>query len=421
MTPTINSVLELYIDTSIYVFNSVASLLSINGCVTWRPFASGIIHLIKVIKSVAQLLFKPWELVSCKQVMEKWQNQRLRNGLSNQGLRDKRQFSFRKIARQVMIANTFTRKIDTTNSFSSTANSATSSRSSIAAAKDANGKIRKPQMTARKSQQSAELFPMSSEMKDTLASLGQLHFLPEVDRRKREELPGSEEGFKKSSNKFRDKTRKKLIHPQRFIRSIRTSMLDSMDEAKEVRTSASEDCSSTDSDSPRSPASTPSAQSNLSQDCNSVEPNGNEPKYRVHAAFKPKSYAWMEDELRSCPGLSSVGNGIKPGIVSLPGRPRSRKKDGNLGYYNPRSSEHIDVWSIALNAKRLLSARKQKTAATRETEMEVDLKKIEAEAVSSANHRPISPPANWQSVEELTTGIQQKCRKWLEIRYGPIN
>ncbi|XP_032235042.1 uncharacterized protein LOC116616929 [Nematostella vectensis] len=112
--------------------------------------------------------------------------------------------SFRDVARQVLIANSFTRR------------KTPSTTSSLASSKRNNGKektnevIRPPSVKRRGT---PEIFPMSSEMKKTLLLLGKMDLLPEEEEKK----------HKSATTKFRQKTRMRVINPQRFIRSMKSS------------------------------------------------------------------------------------------------------------------------------------------------------------------------------------------------------
>lgn len=101
-----------------------------------------------------------------------------------------------------------------------------------------------PNVTSPRRPSSAESFPMSEEMKKALVSLGKIHLLTEEDQLREEvedELIGFEKAEVESSNKFalsrfREKTRTRVMHPQTFIRNVRTSLDRLANQRKERQT-----------------------------------------------------------------------------------------------------------------------------------------------------------------------------------------
>lgn len=136
--------------------------------------------------------------------------------------------NFRRVARQVMLANMLTRR----SVRSHYAKSVLSCKSTAAVPNQTharNHERKQNNMTENppiKRRGTPELFPMSEEMKQTLISLGRLDLLPDEEKKVRGDSVDEDFRAEKSraSCKFRDKTKQKIIHPQRFIRNVRSSL-----------------------------------------------------------------------------------------------------------------------------------------------------------------------------------------------------
>ncbi|XP_078374209.1 uncharacterized protein LOC144657739 [Oculina patagonica] len=325
---------------------------------------------------------------------------------------------FRRVARQVMLANMFTRK---------TAHYAKSlsSYKSTAAGSDqvAKRRERKQNMSEKppmKRRGTPELFPMSEEMKQTVISLGRLDLLPGEERKLRgDSIDGNTRAEKsRASCKFREKTRQRIIHPQRFIRNVRSSLNNSKrvsenivhceekpdDNAMEDDKKINNACSNTTEDKAKCANSTEESDAELittKSNCNILS----RPQ-TTHFHFTAKSGKNQHYSLNS-------------------NRPIYVTRYSDLGPFSTRRPAKITsqgIWPTnAFDATRMRTREHYFPKKIRSNTFNGKAWVANSEFFSEEsekNNEETLKTRRWKSVESLTREIEEKCLSWLENRYG---
>lgn len=321
----------------------------------------------------------------------------------NHGKMTSETLNFRKVARQVMLANTFTRKQPNVQSVMSAKMAAGVERHARTKTERTHSTIvEKPPLQRRGT---PELFPMSEEMKQTVISLGKLDLLPDEERKNRED----EARLKKSraGSKFRDKTRQRIIHPQRFIRNVRNSLHDS----KSIAENDEQELNEEDNDFKGSPEDKGKCFSNETSDGVLIRTKSNcnvlsrPQSTHLHTAVKSrKSQHCQYYSLTRRPFY--VTSDLGP--VSAKTGVRRTRSQGTWPVLDTRISSMRTQHYFPRNGKNTVKAWTVGSDISRSTEG------------SDKDSHEIIKARRWKSVESLTREIEEKCSSWLENRYGII-
>lgn len=333
--------------------------------------------------------------------------------------------NFRRAARQVMLANMFTRK--TTNGHyvksASSAKSAAVSQDHVPhrlvtkrERKHSSNMAEKPPMKRRGT---PELFPMSEEMKQTVISLGKLDLLPSEVRKVRGDSVDEDSRTEKSraSYTFREKTRQRIIHPQRFIRNVRSSLINS----KRIPENTEENCEEEvdeitkddDNDTSKDKTEDKANNNNSTEErdaalitrksnCNILSRAQNTNFHLTANSAKNQHYSINKNRPIYATRFSDLGplttrprplgipsQGMWPKITFDSTRMQTRE------YYFPKKTRSNTVTG--------------KAWVSDENSPETKDKNNDSEALKTRR---------WKSVESLTREIEIKCLSWLENRYG---
>ena len=331
----------------------------------------------------------------------------VRNGKMTQ-----KTLNFQKVARQVMLANMFTRtrsNVEFQEHGPKMAAGGERRAVSKIERKRSSAVEEKPQLKRRGT---PELFPMSEEMRQTIISLGKLDLLPDDERNSRAEKV---ERTRAARNIFRDKTRRRIIHPQRFIRNVRSSLNNSKsiivenDDHFEETPYEDGDCLENPTDNgicSTDEASDPVLISTKSN-CNILS-RPQTTHFNVNAT-SAKSKHCQTFSLARRPLYTNRHSDV--GLVS-------RKPAG-------RRFRSQGTWPVSVSKEsRILSSTAQRHPLTKskntvkvwEEGSEISKSTVESEMNSNA----MLKTRRWQSVDSLTKEIEEKCSSWLENRYGII-
>lgn len=320
--------------------------------------------------------------------------------------------NFRKVARQVMLANMFTRRrqLHDVKTVSSSKNTTAGHR--VPAKRERihnNSATEKPPMKRRGT---PELFPMSEEMKQTVISLGRLDLLPE-ERKARGNSFGEESQVEKSrvSGKFREKTRRRIIQPQRFIRNVQSSIINSK-KILEDREEIEHDDISTENNTRKT---TPENATNCGT-------NSTDESDGVLIRTKP-----------NCNILTRPQTGTHSYCTKKPAKNQHYSFNNKRPFYETRVS---DLGPFSAQRPKMTPAGTWPTNAFDSTRMRTRAnyfpnisrrntftgKAWAGHSVSTesdnTNHDETLKTRRWKSVESLTREIEEKCLTWLENRYG---
>lgn len=309
--------------------------------------------------------------------------------------RDK--LNFRQVARQVMLANMFTR-------IQNDAKSQT--RAKIPAEGGASVPVytrthdlfeEKPALKRRGIPQ---LFPMSEEMKQTIIALGKLDLLPDEGRQDWEDDASSVAKTRQSS-KFRDKTRSRIIQPQRFIRNVRSSLNNSKRVIKEDELDCEEKNNGKESDSTEITEGKMNCFSNnnsKTSKCNVFSRRNRTAAHHQHdrsSHFIKRPYSTRYSDL----GPRSIKTASR--------KTSNQEKLPDCFFLEPNISSTQAQRRISPNDRiKKITAWAEERRASRSTD---ENNKTGEEMVK---------PRRWKSVEMLASEIEEKCLSWLENRYG---
>lgn len=333
--------------------------------------------------------------------------------------------NFRRVARQVMLANMFTRKTTNGHYVKSTLSSKRTAISQDQVPhrlvtkrerKHSNNMAENPSLKRRGT---PELFPMSEEMKQIVISLGKLDLLPsEVRKARGDSLVEDSHAVEKSqaSYKFREKTRQRIIHPQRFIRNVRSSLVNSKRIPENTEEICEEDVDEIvkDDEKKHSLNDTQEDKANYSNsnekrdgvlvrtksDCNILSRPQTTNFHLTAKSTKNKHYSFNNNrpvynsrfsDLGPLPArrpLRMPGQGVWPQIAFESTRMQARE------HYFPKKARRNTLMS--------------KTWVANENSLQDNNK----------NNDETLKTKRWKSVESLTREIEVKCHSWLENRYG---
>ena len=339
-------------------------------------------------------------------VMEARRNLPRTASMSSRNIKTTRKtLNFRKAARQVMLANMFTRMRP--------------KAQSLTCAKMAGGDERRVRnKTERKCTSSVEekpplkrrgtpeLFPMSEEMRQTVISLGKLDLLPDEEEKCGE--PGAIVVKTRAGTKFRDKTRKRVIHPQRFIRNVQSSMNNSgkiileNDVRCEKLNEEDNECVGSHEDNELTDGVWINAKSNCKvlsrQPSTHFHSEAKSAKNQYYPLTRRPLYATRRSDL----GAISTGPTV---------RLRRIRSQGTCPTESAISDSRISTTGTqksTRNGRNTVKAWAEGSEISRSTE-ESDKNSYETESTR-----------RWRSVESITREIEEKCLSWLENRYGII-
>ena len=331
--------------------------------------------------------------------------------------------NFRRVARQVMLANVFTRK--TTNG--QFVKSASSSKSAAVSQdqmphrlvtererKHSSNMAKTPPMKRRGT---PELFPMSEEMKQTVISLGKLDLLPSEVRKVRGDSVDEDSRGEKSraSYKFREKTRHRIIHPQRFIRNVRSSLINS----KRIPENTEEDCEE-------------EVDEIAKDDENHTSKEKREDKAK-HNNSTEESDAALIARISNCNILSRpqtsnsqlAAKSAKNQHCSLNNnRPIYVARFSDLGPLTARRPLRISsqgIWPKTTFDSTRMQTREHlfpKKARRNTVTGKAWVANENSSDENDKNNDEALKTRRWKSVESLTREIEIKCLSWLENRYG---
>lgn len=320
--------------------------------------------------------------------------------------------NFRKVARQVMLANMFTRR--KLNVQSQTFAKKAAGRGERLATMKTQRKHGGPILELKpplKRRGTPELFPMSDEMKQTVISLGKMDLLPSKERQKSPEEALMEKSRKGS--KFRDKTRRRIVHPQRFIRNIRSSINNS-EKNIENGVHREEIISEEDINDYED-----SQENKKREICNDKVRNDVLPRTKLvyndlsrplsteshpNAKLSEKSQYFPSVRRTLClSGYSDLGPRLSTRAV------RRTRSQGTW-----RINNAFPDLRVSFNEQHYFPTTRQN-----KNNAWITGSAISRSTDESVKNKPqIVNTRRWKSVENLTREIEEKCLSWLETRYG---
>lgn len=317
--------------------------------------------------------------------------------------------NFRRVATQVMLANMFTRK--TTNGphyvkSASSAKSAAIPQDQVThrlvtkrERKHSSNMAEKPPIKRRGT---PELFPMSEEMKQTVISLGKLDLLPCDVRKVRGDSvdEDSRVGKSRASYTFREKTRQRIIYPHRFIRNVRSSLINS----KQIPENTEENCEEVDEIAKDDENDTTEDNSN----------NSNSNEESDAALITRKSNCNIVSRAQTA-NFHSTAKSAKNQHYSInKNRPVYATRFSDLGPLTirprPLRIPSQDIWS----REQYFSKKARRNTVTDKAWDSND----NSFGANDKNNDEALKTRRWKSVESLTREIEIKCLSWLENRYG---
>jgi len=330
--------------------------------------------------------------------------------------------NFRRVARQVMLANMFTRK--TTNGHyvksSSSSKSAAALQNQVphrlVTKRERKHSSNMAELPPMKRRGTPELFPMSEEMKQTVISLGKLDLLPgEVRKVRGDSVFEDSRVESRASYTFREKTRKRIIQPQRFIRNVRTSLILS----KRIPENTEENCEEevgkiAKDDENRTSKDTTDDKANYS---NSTEENN-------AALITRKSNCNILSRPQTTNFAHLTAKSPKNQYTLYNNRPIYATRFSDLGPLTTRRPVRIpsqSIWpKIAFDSTRMQTRENYFPKKARRNTV-TGKAWVANEDNSGENHKSNDEALKtrrWKSVESLTREIEIKCLSWLENRYG---
>ena len=320
--------------------------------------------------------------------------------------------NFRKAARQVMLANMFTRMRPKAQSLTCAKMAAGNDERRVGNKTERKRTSSVEEKPPVKRRGTPELFPMSEEMRQTVISLGKLDLLRDEGEKHRE--PGAIVVKTRAGSKFRDKTRKRIIHPQRFIRNVQSSMNNSQkiilenDVHCEKLNEEDNDCTESREDKEK---------------CFS-----NELGDGVFVNTKTNCKVLSR---QSSTHFHSEAKSAKSQYFPLTRRPLYATRCSDLRAISTRPTVRLrrirsqGTWpSVSVSSGSRISS----TGTQRRTRDGRDTVKAWAEGSeisrsteeSDKNSNETAITRRWKSVESLTREIEEKCLSWLENRHGMI-
>ena len=319
--------------------------------------------------------------------------------------------NFRKVARQVMLANMFTKRplqqpnVKKNSTYKSTAVDHHGHKPKRER-KHNNSAMEKPSLHRKGT---PELFPMSEEMKQTMISLGRLDLLPE-ERKARGSSFAEEVKVQKSQSNgtFREKTRRRIIHPQRFIRNVQSSIsnakriLEDSEETENEEISTENGTTKTTSEDVTNginSADESDAKLNRIKTNNNIVPTPQTSTYCSTKSARNQRCSSCNKRPSYLSRFSDIGplSATQPRITQLrtwPTRAHDTTRMWTRTNYFPKIS------------RRYTFSGKEWANYSKSAEIE------------EKNNDELLRTRQWKSVENLTREIEDKCLTWLENRYG---
>ena len=321
--------------------------------------------------------------------------------------------NFRRVARQVMLANMFTRKTTTGHNLksASTAKSAAVSQDqephrlvTKRERKQSSNTSEKPPMKRRGT---PELFPMSEEMKQTVISLGKLDLLPSEVRKVRGGSVDDGSRVEKSRGyTFREKTRQRIIYPHRFIRNVRSSVINS----KRIPENTEENCEEVSDEIAKDD------EKDSSKDTTEDEANNNNSNVESDAALiTRKSNCNISARAQTTNFHSTARSAKSQHYFINKNRPIYAKRFSDLGpslttRTRPLRIPNQSTWP----REHYFPKKTRRNTVTDKAWVSND----NSFGVNVKNNDAALKTRRWKSVESLTREIEIKCLSWLENRYG---
>lgn len=345
--------------------------------------------------------------------------------LRNRGKITSETLNFRSVARQVMLANMFTRRtanghyVKSASSFKSAAVPQDQVPHRLATKRErkhSNNMAEKPPMKRRGT---PELFPMSEEMKQTVISLGKLDLLPSEVRKVRGDSVDEDSRVVKSqaSYKFREKTRKRVIHPQRFIRNVRSSLINS----KRIPENTEENCEEeldeiTKGDDNHTSKDSPEDKANYNNSTEESEGALITTKSNCNILSRPQTTNFHLTAKSAKNQHYSLNNN----------RPIYATRFSDLGPFSTRRPLRIPSQGIwpknAFDSTRMQTRERYfpKKARRNTFTGKAWVANENSSGENDKHNDETIKTRRWKSVESLTREIEEKCHSWLENRYGMI-
>jgi hypothetical protein len=348
---------------------------------------------------------------------------------SEHGFSNERKTTFRNAARQVWIANSFSKhQVGVEPHLKSNEDSQQTASNKISEAFASSPS--RPQSVKRKG--TPEIFPMSSEMRKTLVLLGNLDFVPEDERQKQEALEKPVKQKKTSS--FRQRTQLRIIQPQRFIRSVRMSTVKNVSEKSldgKGKTRESESIRTTADSLINSRASNNTGALCAGKEFEKEE-NNNETRMKLENLS-------AEDEVDGNEQKTIKKNVEKePSTLDLPVR-NPRGNNRNSWRRSIKKYQHGEITPNPSNPfylrKRFSAPKRGKVHLSRSWQSSTNIPErlpIMRRAVSLSSPRSFTSDVSelselrtdytnnalkdGKSIDELTSDIQERCSKWFEFR-----
>ena len=264
-----------------------------------------------------------------------------------------------------------------------------------------------------------ELFPMSEEMKQTVISLGKLDLLPSGVRKVRGDSVDEDSRVEKSraSYTFREKTRQRIIHPQRFIRNVRSSLINS----KRIPENTEENCEEEVDEIAKDD------EKGASKDTTEDKANNNNSTEESDVALITRKSNCNILSRAQTTNFHLTANSAKNQHYSInKNRPIYATRFSDLGPLTTRPRPlripSQGMWpKIAFDSTRMQTREYYFPKKARSNTVTGKGSWVSNENSSEANDKNNSEALKtrrWKSVESLTREIEIKCLSWLENRYG---
>lgn len=319
--------------------------------------------------------------------------------------------NFRKVARQVMLANMFTRRplqqphVKKISTYKSTAVEHQGHKPKRER-KHNNSAMEKPSLHRKGT---PELFPMSEEMKQTMISLGRLDLLPE-ERKARGSSFAEDVQVRKSraNGKFREKTRQRIIYPQRFIRNVQSSVYNSkliLEESEETENEEMSTKNNTTKTTSEDATNGSNSANESDAKLNRMKTNSNIiPRMQTRTFYTVKSA--KNQRCSSCnkrPSYLTRFSDTGP-------FPATQSRTTQLRTWPTQGHDTTRMWTRTNHFPKIS---RRYTFTGKEWASHIVSTEIEEK-----NNDELLKTRRWKSVENLTQEIEDKCLAWLENRYG---
>ena len=330
--------------------------------------------------------------------------------------------NFRRVARQVMLANMFTRKTTNGHYVKSSSSSKSEAVSQdqvphrLVTKRERKQSSNVAEIPPMKRRETPELFPMSEEMKQTVISLGKLDLLPsEVRKVRGDSVCENSRVELRTSYKFREKTKQRIIHPQRFIRNVRSSLINSK---RIPENTEEENCEEEIDEIAKDVENRASTTDDKANNSNSTEESD-----AALIARKSNCNILLRPQTTNLPHLTAKSAKNRHYTLNN-NRPIYATRFSDLGPLTTRKPVRIPsqgIWpKTAFESTRMQTRENYfpKKAMRNTVTGKAWVANENPSEDNDKNNEEALKTRRWKSVESLTREIEIKCLSWLENRYG---